>query len=156
MSDVPLDPILLTHPFFSGLDTAQRARIAPCATPTVFVTGQTVFHEGGDANAFHIIRVGTVVLEVMIPGRGMISLQSLHDGDVLGWSWITPPHRWTFSARALSPVQTLAISAPGLRALMDADHELAYHLLKHITATMADRLHAARLQMLDLYAPTRS
>lgn len=153
-TDDTLHDILRRHPFFDGLTDDRLDRIAACTSTALFDPGQTIFREGGDADTFYIIQRGTVALEVMNPGQGKVTLQSLHEGDPLGWSWITAPFRWTFDARAIAPVTALAFDAKALQAVMDADHELAYHLLKHIIAIMAERLHAARMQMLDLYAPS--
>ena len=37
----------------------------------------------------------------------------------------------------------------------DADAQLGYHLYKRIANLMAERLHATRLQLLDVYGPRR-
>ena len=40
---------------------------------------------------------------------------TLHDEDVLGWSWLFPPYRWHLDARALAPVRALGFDGACLR-----------------------------------------
>ena len=44
---------------------------------------------------------GSIALETYVPGRGSITIETLVAGDVVGWSWLFPPYRWQFDARAL-------------------------------------------------------
>jgi hypothetical protein len=70
---------------------------------------------------------------------------------VLGWSWLGPPHRWLFEGRAVTLVRAIALDGACLREKCEANHDLGYELLKRVTHVIADRLAAARLQLLDLY-----
>lgn len=148
-----LDTLLHSHPFFSGMDEDMLRFIAGCAANERFEAGDLLFREGGPADKFYVIRHGIVAVEVAIPGRSKATLQTLHEDDVLGWSWLVAPYRWTFDARAVTLARVVSLDAACLRAKMAENHEMAYHLLMRFTAVMADRLHAARMQMLDLYAP---
>ena len=73
------------------------------------------------------------------------------DEDVLGWSWLIPPYRWRFDARAIDLTRAIALDGKCLRGKCDQDPRLGYELLKRVAAIMAERLHATRLQMLDVY-----
>ncbi len=53
------------------------------------------------ANAFYVIRHGRRGARNRRPGRGAVVLETLHDGELLGWSWLVPPYRTAFDARAL-------------------------------------------------------
>ena len=46
-----------------------------------------------------------------MPQRGAVTIETLHGGDILGWSWLFPPYRTIFDARALGVVRTLAFDA---------------------------------------------
>lgn len=148
-----LDKLLHTHPFFTGLTEPMLETLAGCAANEVHQAGDLLFREGGDADKFYVVRHGIVAVEVTIPGRGVVTLQSLHEGDVLGWSWLVPPYRWTFDARARTAARVISLDAICLRKKLLEDHEMAYHLLTRFVGTMSERLHAARMQMLDLYGP---
>lgn len=149
----PIRRVLHDHPLFAGLSEVQRDAMAACATTRAFKPGDVLLQEGACADRFHVLLSGTVAVQIAAPGRGRITLQTLHGGDVLGWSWLIPPYRWSFAATAKEPTEAVVFDAPSLRRVIAADHEIAFHLLPRFVAVMADRLHAARLQMLDLYGP---
>lgn len=148
-----LGGILDEHPFFQGIDQRLRALLIGCARNERFDAGAYLLREGGEADTFFLIRTGMVAVEIRAPGQKAMVLETLGEGDVLGWSWMVPPYRLAFDARAQSPVRVLSFDATCLRRKMDADPALGYEVLRRFLPVMAHRLSAARLQMLDLYGP---
>lgn len=148
-----LGRILDEHPFAQGLAQAHKDVIADCATVEVFEAGQFLFREGGEAKKFYLIRSGVVAVEAHSPGRQSLIVETLGDGTVLGWSWLVQPPRWSFDARAQTLVRALVIDAPALLAKMEGDKELGYQILTRFVPVISHRLHAARMQMFDLYGP---
>lgn len=146
-----LEQLLSEHPFFQGLEPRYLQLIAGCASNAHFDTGQFIFHEGEDANRFYLIRHGKVSLDVFIPGRGPVSLQTIGADDVLGWSWLFPPYRWLFDARALEPTRVTAFDGICLRSKCAEDHDLGYELMNRFAYIITQRLQATRLQILDVY-----
>ncbi|NOT57572.1 MAG: cyclic nucleotide-binding domain-containing protein [Deltaproteobacteria bacterium] len=146
-----LEPILAAHPFFRDLDPRHLQLIVSCAANVRFEAGQFIFREGEDANHFYLLRHGTVSVEVFVPQRGALTIQTLREGDVLGWSWLLPPYRWHFDARAVSLTRALALDGKCLRAKCEDDHDLGYELFKRFARLMTERLQATRLQLLDVY-----
>ncbi|MFW2382185.1 MAG: hypothetical protein ACN4GZ_10530, partial [Acidimicrobiales bacterium] len=80
--------------------------------------------------------------------------QTLHSGEMLGWGWLFPPHRWSFSALALDPTTLIRFDAEQLRALQDEDCALGYVMMKRFAQVMTNRLAATRLQLVDFYGNT--
>ncbi|SDG71750.1 cyclic nucleotide-binding domain-containing protein [Roseospirillum parvum] len=148
-----LETLLENHPFFEGFDADTLALLAGCGVNERFGPGDYVFHEGSDADKVYIVRHGTVSIEAKVPGLDRVSLQTLQEDDVLGWSSLVTPYRYTFDARAVSLLRVVSLDAACLRKKFEADHELGYLVLNRVVAMMAERLQAARLQMLDLYQP---
>ena len=146
-----LEPILSAHPFFHDLEPRYLKLIVGCAANVRFEAGQFVFREGDEANQFYLIRHGSVSLEIFAPNRGSITTQTLGEGDVLGWSWLFAPYRWSCDARAVTLTRAIALDGSCLRAKCEGDHELGYELLKRFAHVIMDRLSATRLQLLDLY-----
>ena len=142
--------------FFQDFDDATLDLIVPHVTAKIFDAGQYILRDGDPADLFYLVRDGTVAIELAAPPRGRLVLQTLADGDLLGWSWLVPPYRWSFDARAVSLVRCLGFDAKRLRALCQENHDFGFVLLQRYVRVMAARLTAARLQMLDLYAPTPS
>jgi CRP/FNR family cyclic AMP-dependent transcriptional regulator len=146
-----IEDLLHEMGLFADLAPAHLETIAGCAVTAHFGEGEYVFREGGAADTFYVILSGTVALETHVPGRGPARLLTLHEGDVLGWSWLFPPYRWHFDARALESVGALAFDGACLRRKSDEDHELGYELMRRFAEVMVSRLQATRLQLLDVY-----
>src|SRR5262245_1275363 len=83
-----------------ALAPAHRDVIAGCAQNCVFARGEYLMREGDSADTFFVLRSGDVALEAFSPQRGAMTIETLHDGDLLGWSWLVPPHRTMFDARS--------------------------------------------------------
>ena len=146
-----LEPLLTEHPFFRGLAPGDIQFLTGCAKNARFDAGQVIFREGQDADQFYLVRDGKVALEVFTPGRGSAPILTLGASDVLGWSWLIPPYKWRFDARAIETTRAFALDGKCLREKCEQDPRLGYELLKRVAAIMAERLHATRLQMLDVY-----
>ena len=146
-----LDRVLQEHPFFDGMDPGVRELIAGCASNERYRSGDYVFREGGTADKFFLIRHGSVALEVHVPGRDPVIVETLQSGDILGWSWLVPPYKWIMDARAISLVRAVSLDAVCLRGKLDSDQTLALEVYKRFIPVMADRLEAGRLQMSDMY-----
>ena len=146
-----LEELIAQAPVFAGLEPAHLALISGCARNLRVQAGTYLLREGDPADRFFLIRRGTVALEVHAPGRGPLSIQTLTDGDVVGWSWLFAPYRWQMDGRAVQPCSLIAIDGACLRAKTDADHELGYQLMRRFAANIVDRLQATRFQLIDVY-----
>jgi CRP/FNR family cyclic AMP-dependent transcriptional regulator len=146
-----IDSILANHPFFQGMPPEHMQLIAGCATMARFSAGGRVFSAGEAAEHFSLVRHGTVALEIIVPGRGYVPIQTVGEGEILGWSWLFPPYRWHFDARALDLMRAFAFNGKCLREKCEQDHNLGYELMKRFAQVMAQRLQATRLQLLDVY-----
>ncbi len=56
--------------------------------------------EGEPAERFWLIRRGMVALELYVPGREPLVIETLEPSDVVGWSWLFAPYRWAGRASA--------------------------------------------------------
>lgn len=152
MTTQTLAPVLAAHPFFEGLAPTHLATIAGCAKNVRFLSGEVLFREGDDADRLYIVRQGRVAVETHPPQADPIVIATVAEGDVLGWSWLLPPYRWRFQARAVELTRAIELDATCLRNKCEADHDLGYEVLKRFADLIAQRLDAARLQLVDLYS----
>jgi CRP/FNR family transcriptional regulator, cyclic AMP receptor protein len=146
-----LQRILADHPFTHGLNDRHLEVLVGCASNVRFEAGQVVFREGEEANQFYLIREGKMAVELFAPGRGPVNILTVGEGEVLGWSWLVPPYRWRFDARAIEPTRAVALDGKCLREKSERDSDLGYGLLKRIAHIMEERLQATRLQLLNVY-----
>ena len=146
-----LQRILAEHPFLEGIDERCLGLMVGCASNVRFDAGKVLIREGEEASRFYLIREGKVALEVYVSHRGKITIQTLGEGDVLGWSWLIPPYRWKFTARAIEPTRALAMDGTCLRAKAEQDYALGYDLLNRFSRIIVERLEATTLQLINVY-----
>ncbi len=150
-----LDELIAASPIFAGLAGEHLALIAGCARNERFAPGEYLFREGAEADRFFLIRDGAVAIEVDAPGRGPLVIETLHQGDVAGWSWLFEPYRWQLDARASEPTGVVGFDALCLRGKCEDDHELGYQLMRRFAASLTEALDASLLQLLDVYGHAR-
>lgn len=146
-----LADLLETFPLTEGMEQDQLELIAGCGKNQVYQPGVYLFREGDEANTFWALRSGKVALEVYSPQRGPLVVETVAEGDVLGWSWIFPPYRYMFDARVLETTRAIAFDGACLRGKVEGDAGLGYQLMKRMASVFTRRLAAARYQLLDLY-----
>ncbi len=146
-----LKKLIADHPFLKGMHPEYIDLMAGCARNLKFEEGQFVFREGGEADNFYFIRSGKVALEIYSPQKGLDIIETLGDGDVLGWSWLIPPYKWKFDARVVEQARVIAFDGKCLRNKCESDHDLGYALLMKFSQIIEERLQATRLRLLDLY-----
>jgi CRP/FNR family transcriptional regulator, cyclic AMP receptor protein len=147
--------LVANHRLLAGLPGDGVERVAGCARNVAFAPGQLLLVEGGPADTLFLLRRGRVSLEVHAPGRGGLVLETLGPGDPVGWSWLFPPYRWQFDARAVDAVGAVAVDAGCLRTKAEEDPIFGYELMKRFVPVMLERLDAARVRLLDLYGAAR-
>jgi CRP-like cAMP-binding protein len=150
-----MDKVVREHRFFSGLGEDVIQLVAGCARNVRFDAGKYLYHEGDPADEFFLIRHGRVALEVASPGRAAVTFQTEPEGDVVGLSWLIPPYRWAYDARALDLVRAIGIDAKCLRGKCESDHDFGYAMMMRFVPVLVERLQATQLQVLDVYGTTR-
>ncbi|HZR92582.1 MAG TPA: cyclic nucleotide-binding domain-containing protein [Gaiellaceae bacterium] len=150
-----IDTLLAGVPIFEGLPAETLELLAGCASNVRYSDGEVLFRQGDEANRFYVVRHGLVALETFVPPRGAITIETIQPGEVVGWSWLFPPHRWRFDARALGLVRATAFDGDCLRGKCDADPALGYDLMSRFAQVLIDRLEWTRLRLLDIYGEHR-
>ena len=117
----------------------------------VLAPDEQVFKENDEAERFFVIAEGIVALETARPAKPPATVQTLGPGDLLGLSWRLTPHRWMWSARAVTEARLAVFDAAVIRAACDFDSDLDRLMWEVVARESSKRLHHARLQLLDLY-----
>ncbi|MFF8669755.1 cyclic nucleotide-binding domain-containing protein [Streptomyces sp. NPDC015242] len=137
----------------AGLASGHRERLMSVAREVSFDAGTRLFEEGLRADRFWIVRTGTVLLDLRVPGRRAAVVESLGHGELVGWSWHFPPYVWHLGAQAATPVRAYEFDARAVRDMCAGDPEFGRAVAQWVGRVIADRLHASRVRLLDLYAP---
>ena len=145
-----LDRIIAEHPFLQGLNPHQMRLLMDCAMFVRFKPGELIFREGDPANRFYLIIEGKVLMESHRREEGCVPIESVEEGEVLGWSWLFPPYYWHFDARAVEDTNAVFFYGTPLREECESDHDLGYELVKRMAEVMMKRLQATRRQLLSL------
>lgn len=151
MQTVPLAELVSGHPLFAGLPADVVTEAVGCARNVAFAPGALMLTEGDPANSLYLVRRGTVAIEAHVPGRGTLVVETVGPGGVVGWSWLIPPYRSQFDARARESVGAVVIDGACLREKAARDPALGYALLKRVSGVLLERLQATRFRVLDLY-----
>jgi CRP-like cAMP-binding protein len=142
---------LRAHPFSRVLTEPQLERLFVCGTALSLAPGSFVFREGEAADRLFLVRSGQIALEQHVPGRGGTQMETLHAGDVLGFSWLFERTGWTLDARVVEPSELFALDGACVQREMQADPALGLVISTQLAHQLYARLQRVRLQRLDVY-----
>lgn len=151
-----LDALIVESPVFAGLEQEELELVAGCGKNIAVDAGERLFREGDDANTFFLVRSGLVALETYVPNRGAVTVVTCGPGEIVGWSWLVPPHRWRLTARVVDGVRAVEFDGACLRTKCEQIPALGYDLLSRFAGDLADHLTAAYMQVLDIYGDRAS
>ena len=146
-----ISKLLTEHKFFANLSKEHLTMVVGCSSNVRFNAGELILREGESADRFYLVRRGLVAIESYVPHQGQLIIDQVHEGEVLGWSWLFPPYRWHFDARALELTRAIAIDGKCLRDKKEKDHELGYVLMDFFAQIMEETLQATRIRLTDMY-----
>ena len=115
--------------------------------------GTVIFREGDPANRFYLIERGKVSLASHNRDEPSVDIQTIGPGDVLGWSWLFPPHCWHYDAWAADDTRAVVFEATRLRDDCEADKAFGYELMKRVAQVLVHRLQATRLKLAQRHKP---
>jgi CRP/FNR family cyclic AMP-dependent transcriptional regulator len=145
MSEMRILDTFASHAFLHGLSNHHLMTLASGVRPFQAKAGELLGRQGAAANAFYLIQAGHVEIKSRDSRGERRTVLTVGPGEIVGWSWLLPPHRWQFDCQAQDQVEGLAFDAEWLRDQCERNHELGYHLLKHLLAVVAGRLAASRV-----------
>ncbi|MEM2856874.1 MAG: cyclic nucleotide-binding domain-containing protein [Candidatus Nitrosocaldaceae archaeon] len=137
------------HAFFKGIDV-DISSIANYSTLTIFKEGEIIFREGDKADSIYFITHGRVALELSTAHKGKIIIQTIGKDEVLGISWLFPPYKWHFDARAIELTRAIKVDANLMIKNCEEDNRLGYVIMKGLASIIMKRLQAVRIQLLEM------
>lgn len=153
MADKSIERIIAEHPFFDGLSKRSLEFLAAHAEKRRVEEDEVLFRHGGKADRFYLVLDGRVTVEVAAIQGPALDLRELGSGDILGWSWLIPPYKWHFQARAEEPAQVLEFDGEAVLERCEKDADFGYDLFKRFSGLMSERLASAREKMMSEWSP---
>jgi CRP-like cAMP-binding protein len=145
-----IEQTLAATRMFRDLTPEQLKSVAALGEEAEFADRAALMVEGLPADSFFLIREGFVALQTEAPS-GAITIETLHDGDAVGWSWLFEPYLAHFDARSHGVTHAIRFDAAALRGRLTQEPGLGYELMRSFASVIVERLQATRLQLLDVY-----
>ena len=152
MTTLTVFDLLTLHDFTGDLPAGWLHRLAVAGRPAFYRAGTRLFREDAAAERFWLVHSGLVAIDFHVPGRGDIVIETIGPGEVLGWSWLRPPHRWHFGAVVADDLRAVELDAHVVRELMAEAPDFGLEISGRLLDVVAERLQAARHRLVELYA----
>ncbi len=149
MNDQSTAEYLSSHEFFFGLNEDLLQFLCECAIKK----GQILFQQGENADKFYIVRSGRISIQMPAIIGPDLEIQKLGKDQVLGWSWLISPFKWTFQAMPEENSELLMFDGATILERCEQEPRFGYELLKKFAALMSMRLDAARQKMMGEWNP---
>lgn len=153
MADKTIEQHIDAQEFLGDLKPEFRKYLVEHARFRSLDANEVLFRYDTEADRFHLVTEGRVSIEVAAIEGPPLELQELGPGAILGWSWLIPPYRWSFQARAEEAGEVIEFDGRAVRDRCEENPEFGYEILKRFSALMSERLSSAREQMMDEWSP---
>ena len=127
----------------AGLSPEHARDVLALGSPMHIASGQALFRLGEIADRIFVIQRGRVALTLPMQVRRQdqpILVEERAPGETVGWSALTPPHRYTLNGTALLETDVLAIPRTALLAHLASRPDVGYVLMSNIAEIMGQRL----------------
>jgi len=127
----------------TGLSPEGTSEILALASPTRVPEGAVLFRLGDEANTLFLVHAGRVSLTFPMrigSHQEDVLAEERLPGQLVGWSGLIPPHRFTLQAVATMDTELLALPCPALRTLLLDNPEIGYPVVSNLARIVGQRL----------------
>lgn len=127
---------LLNMSLFEDMDEEALKKISQMLQTTAVQEGEMLTRKGETAHSFYII----------LSGNYMVSFDedrafTLHQkGQIIGWSSVVSPFKYTGTSVALTRGEVLSMSSEAFRELLQEDARISELLMVKISAVVSERM----------------
>ena len=137
--------VLRGCPMFEHLNAVELEAVVSIAEAREYEAGATIFNQKDAAEQLFVVEKGKVALQMQLqlpPPQvsKKITVDIVNSGEVLGWSVLVPPYRYTLTAVCLEPTRVVATNGIKLRSLIQNNQRVGYEVLSQIIKVVASRL----------------
>lgn len=140
---------LRVSPYFRDWPTKDLERVGAFSKMIICAKGEELIQENKRAQFLFILLQGKLVLSIK-KGSGDLVIEIVKKkGELLGWSAIVPPRKYTASAKALEEVKVLKIKGRDLEDYLQSHPPLAWQFWRKLASLIAFRLVHTRLLLAE-------
>ncbi len=141
--------LLARSDMFQGLDEAQIKAVLETGEARSFAEGTVIVEEDEKAEACFFLVSGRVDIEVRASysGRGPQKIATMKGGEVFGELSLVDGFLRSATARAVDGVEVLAFDNTKLEALMSADTQLGYRIMKNVSNILSGRIRVTNMKL---------
>ena len=139
--------VLRRYPYFAGISEESLKGLAMIAEEKAVPAKTTIFREGDPAEHLSVILKGEVNVQYLLGTGEVRTVDTLVEGDLLGWSALVEPYKFTAIATTTKDAVLARLDGPRLRKLCDDDPLLGFRLTTQVAKLLAHRLEGARVQL---------
>jgi CRP-like cAMP-binding protein len=153
MSEQSIKDYLADHEFFSGFSDDILTFLCNYSSSFEIKKDLVLFRQGEKADKFYVVRKGLMSIQMPAIMGPNLEIQTLGNDQVLGWSWLISPYKWTFQAFARQDTELLMFDGAAILAKCEQDSKFGYELMKKFAELMSVRLDAARRKLMEEWNP---
>ena len=139
--------ILRRFALFSGQDAVMLEQIAMLGGQTELEAGEWLFHQEEPAEKLFLLLDGGVELIINFKDELSEQVATLNNSDVIGWSSLIHPHKYTLAARAVQNSKFVYFNGSALRTLMDENPAFGYVFIAKIAEIIGERLTGSYIRL---------
>jgi CRP-like cAMP-binding protein len=156
--------MLRRYPFFAGFTREQIDDLARVAEEESVLAGHKFVSEGEQLTNFYLVLEGTVGIIIKVPDREYkqsltrqitnnlitrdVTVSSVGEGEIFGWSALIPPNRSTAKVKALTDCRLLDFDYQQLQPIIDEDCCFGHLLTLKAAQVVRGRLRDRRVENL--------
>jgi len=136
--------LLRATPLFRDCSEQALEALDRIATDRTFDDGRVILSHGEEARDLMILASGAIQLELPLTILGesrSIPFEAKTRGDVIGWSALVPPYRFTLSARVSGEASVMLFPRAELTDWLEADPGQGFQVMKNLASIIGQRLH---------------
>ena len=130
---------------FGVLTDGELDKIAPLCSHFVAVEDALIFREGHAATYLYVVTEGQIALQksLRVPHRARsrrTTITICRPGEIVGWSALVEPYKYTLSAVAWEPSKMLRIESRRFRKALDVYPDIGYKIMRSLSGVTSRRL----------------
>jgi CRP-like cAMP-binding protein len=126
---------------FNGLTDSELSSIGELAKKEEYGEGIRIFEEESQATDLYLVLKGQIEIRMRADkGLEQLSIETVGQGDIFGWSSVTEPYTLTAAAWTVENSELLVLNGKVLRDLFKMNNHIGYMIMMEVASVISSRL----------------